>query len=192
LICLSGFDFLNHVLFLLFCTRLLAGHPKASGACSPGQGLLFAGEPRNFALSFCFLGGTANPEGGEAEAEARSAASAQASFPARRAREKKGVEKEKGERNQSRTAKREIRPLVVHSIKGKRLERGYYCIGRVLSGHPKPANGDALRRRANRRLARAGVSPFRGGPPLESAHEHEYVDRICAKPTRQMGNVSAP
>jgi len=28
-----------------------------------------------------FLGGTANPEGGEAEAEARSAASAQASFP---------------------------------------------------------------------------------------------------------------
>jgi hypothetical protein len=34
--------------------------------------------------------GTANPDGGEAEAEARSAASAQASFPSRRARENKG------------------------------------------------------------------------------------------------------
>jgi hypothetical protein len=40
------------------------------------------------------------------KAEARRAASAQASFPSRRAREKKGVEKEKGVRNQSRKATR--------------------------------------------------------------------------------------
>src|SRR6516225_3798349 len=33
------------------------GTPRRVGACSPGQGLLFAGEPRNFALSLCFLGG---------------------------------------------------------------------------------------------------------------------------------------
>ena len=52
-----------------------------------------------------FLGGTANPEGGEAEAEARSAASAQASFPARRAREKEGRLKRRNgtKRNQSET-----------------------------------------------------------------------------------------
>jgi len=64
----------------------------------------------NFALSFLFLGGTANPEGGEAEAEARSAASAQASFPARRAREKRGVEKEnETKRNQTQTAEKSDR-----------------------------------------------------------------------------------
>jgi hypothetical protein len=40
-----------------------------------------------------FLGGTANPKGGIAEAEARCAASAQASFPSRRARQKTVPEK---------------------------------------------------------------------------------------------------
>ena len=106
MICLSGFDFLDHVLFLLFCARLLAGHPKASGACSPGQGLLFAGEAKKLRFIVLFLGGTANPEGGEAEAEARSAASAQASFPARRAREKRGVEKEKWNEEKSKRDRR--------------------------------------------------------------------------------------
>ena len=62
---------------------------SVAGPRSPsGHGLLFVGEPRKLRFIALFLGGTANPEGGEAEAEARSAASAQASFPARRAREK--------------------------------------------------------------------------------------------------------
>jgi hypothetical protein len=46
-----------------------------------------------------FLGGTANPEGGHqrtGKAEARRAASAQAAFPSRRAREKAVPEKEDG------------------------------------------------------------------------------------------------
>src|SRR5207245_7381240 len=38
--CLPRFDFLGHGLFS-FSAPLLAGHPRASGACSPGQGLLF-------------------------------------------------------------------------------------------------------------------------------------------------------
>ena len=60
-----------------------------------------SGTKKLLRFTVLFLGGTANPEGGEAEAEA---ISAQASFPARRAREKTGVEKENGrERNQSQT-----------------------------------------------------------------------------------------
>ena len=40
LCCLPRFDFLGHGTFS-FSAPLLAGHPEASGACSPGQGLLF-------------------------------------------------------------------------------------------------------------------------------------------------------
>jgi hypothetical protein len=50
-------------------------------------------------LSVLFLGGTANPEDGRHrtdKAEARRAASAQAAFPSRRAREKVVPEKEYG------------------------------------------------------------------------------------------------
>jgi hypothetical protein len=66
-------------------------------------------------------GGAKTRRAALAEAEARSAASAQASFPARRAREKRGVEKENGtERNQSQTA-REIRPLVIKSTEPRSL-----------------------------------------------------------------------
>jgi len=45
-------------LFSFSAPAFSRGTQKASGACSPGQGLLlFVGEPRNFALSLCFLGG---------------------------------------------------------------------------------------------------------------------------------------
>jgi hypothetical protein len=40
LCCLPRFDFLGHCIFS-FSAPLLAGHQEASGACSPGQGLLF-------------------------------------------------------------------------------------------------------------------------------------------------------
>jgi len=95
---------------LLFCARFLAGHSRASGACSPGQGLLlFARGAKKLRFIVLFLGGTANPEGGLAEAEARSAASAQASFPARRAREKAASEKEKRTREKSKSGSKRSR-----------------------------------------------------------------------------------
>ena len=54
-------DLLDH-LFFSFSAPFSRGALKASGACSPGQGLLFAGEPRNFAVRFVSWGNT-NPEG---------------------------------------------------------------------------------------------------------------------------------
>src|SRR5262249_20632973 len=80
---------------LLFCPAS-RGAPRASGACSPGQGVLFAGEPRNFFFAFGFVSWGNHKPGGShlgGKAEPRSAASALASFPARRAREKKGRQK---------------------------------------------------------------------------------------------------
>src|SRR5215831_18021783 len=93
------------------------GTQQASGACSPGQGLLFAGEPRNFALSLCFLGGpqtrrAAKPKQKPAVPPARRRLS-QLAVPARRG----ALKRRMGERNQSQTAG-EIRPLV--SIRGRR------------------------------------------------------------------------
>jgi len=109
--------------FSPFLHPLLAGHPKASGACSPGQGLLFAGEPRNFALSLCFLGGprtrrAAKPKQKPAVPPARRRLS-QLAVPARR----RGL-KRRRKREIKAGQQREIRPPVVHSIKGKSLERG--------------------------------------------------------------------
>ena len=89
-----------------FLRQFSRGAPKGERGLLARPRAAFCGGAKKLRFIALFLGGTANPEGGGAEAEARRAASAQAAFPARRAREKKGVEKEKEERNQSRTAKR--------------------------------------------------------------------------------------
>jgi hypothetical protein len=89
------FDLLDHLFFLLFCARFLAGHQRASGACSQVPRAAFLWGSQETSVFVLFLGGTANPKGVRQrtdKAEARRAASAQASFPSRRAREKTGVE----------------------------------------------------------------------------------------------------
>ncbi len=86
------------MVFLLFAP-LLAGHPRASGACSLGQGVLFAGEPRELRSIVLFLGGTANPEG-PAQRESRSPPCRQArrrlshlAVPARSGRKRRRTER---------------------------------------------------------------------------------------------------
>jgi len=81
-------------MFFSFSALLLAGHPKGEWGLLARPRGAFCGGAKKLRSIVLFLGGTANPEGGEAEAEARRAASAQAAFPARRAREKKALEKE--------------------------------------------------------------------------------------------------
>ena len=90
------FDLLDHFFFLLFCARFSRGTKRASGACSPVPRAAFLRGSQETSLFVLFLGGTANPEGGRQrtdKAEARRAASAQAAFPSRRAREKAVPEK---------------------------------------------------------------------------------------------------
>ena len=94
--------------------------PRVRGIARP-RAAFCGGEPRNFALSLCSWGGpqTRRAPLERESAEARSAASAQASFPARRAREKRGVEKENGtKRNQSQTGRRN--PTVGHRFNGRK------------------------------------------------------------------------
>jgi len=86
--CLPGFDFLGHG-FFSFSAPFLVGHLKRVGPARQAKGCFLWGSQET-SLVDLFLGGTANPEGGEAEAEARRAASAQGHSPSRRAREKKG------------------------------------------------------------------------------------------------------
>jgi hypothetical protein len=99
------FDLLDH-LFFSFSAPVSRGARKGRvGPARQAKGCLFAGEPRNFVLwgftrhsplSFLLLAGTANPEGVRQltdKAEAGRAASAQASFPSHRAREKTMPEK---------------------------------------------------------------------------------------------------
>ena len=93
------FDLLDHLFFLLFCARFSRGTKRASGACSPVPRAAFLRGSQETSQFVLFLGGTANPEGGRQrtdKAEARRAASAQAAFPSRRAREKAVPEKEDG------------------------------------------------------------------------------------------------
>src|SRR5712692_7936054 len=59
--CLTRFDFLGHG-FFSFSAPLLAGHPRASGACSPGQGLLFW-RGRKISLVRLIFRRSQNPEG---------------------------------------------------------------------------------------------------------------------------------
>ena len=71
--------------------------PCPTGLLASAKGCLFAGEPRNFALRYVSWGNR-KPGGcrrGD-KAEARRAASAQAAFPSRRAREKAVPEKGRG------------------------------------------------------------------------------------------------
>jgi len=85
--------------FLLFCARFSRGTKKASGACSQVPRAAFLRGSQETSLFVLFLGGTANPKGVREQtdkAEARRAASAQAAFPSRRAREKAVAEKENG------------------------------------------------------------------------------------------------
>jgi hypothetical protein len=96
-ICL--FDLLDHFFLLLFCARFSRGTKRASGACSQVPRAAFLRGSQETSIFVLFLGGTANPEGGRQQAdkaEARRAASAQASFPSRRAREKAVPEKVTG------------------------------------------------------------------------------------------------
>ena len=82
-----------------FCARFSRGTKRASGACSPAPRAVFLWGSQETSLFGLFLGGTANPEGGRQrtdKAEARRAASAQAVFPSRRAREKAVPEKALG------------------------------------------------------------------------------------------------
>jgi hypothetical protein len=93
------FDLLDHLFFLLFCARFLRGTKRASGACSQVPRAAFLWGSQETSLFDLFLGGTTDPEGGRQrtdKAEARRAASAQAAFPSRRAREKAVPEKEDG------------------------------------------------------------------------------------------------
>ena len=102
----------NHDPYSDFLPRFSRGIKEASDSLlASAKGCLFVGEPRHFGFAFrsslvtChlslvtalqFLGGTANPQGVRQrtdKAEARRAASAQAVFPSRRAREKAVPEK---------------------------------------------------------------------------------------------------
>jgi hypothetical protein len=57
------FDLLDHLFFLLFCARFLAGHEKGEwGLLASAKGCLFVGEPRNFAVRFVSWGNR-KPEG---------------------------------------------------------------------------------------------------------------------------------
>jgi len=92
------FDLLDHLFFLLFCTRFSRGTKGRVGPARQAKGCFLRGSQETSRLVL-FLGGTTNPEGGRQvtdKAEARCAASAQASFPSRRAREKTVQEKERG------------------------------------------------------------------------------------------------
>ncbi len=94
-------DLLDHLFFLLFCARFSRGTKRASGACSQVPRAAFLWGSQETLLFDLFLGGTANPEGVRQrtdKAEARRAASAQAAFPSRRAREKSVPEKDNGMR----------------------------------------------------------------------------------------------
>jgi len=87
------------ICFFSFSAPVSRGARKGEwGLLASAKGCLFAGEPRT-SLFDLFLGGTANPEGVRQrtdKAEARRAASAQAVFPSRRAREKAVAEKDNG------------------------------------------------------------------------------------------------
>jgi hypothetical protein len=91
-------------------TSFLLFLPASRGAPEGEWGLLarprgaFCGGAKKLRLIVLFLGGTANPEGGSAEAEPRRAASAQVFFPARRAREKGVRKKELTGRNQEQAS----------------------------------------------------------------------------------------
>jgi hypothetical protein len=82
-----GFDFVDHVVFSPFLDRFSRGTRGEWGLLARSRAAAFCGAAKKVRFIVFFLGGTANPEGGVAEAEARSAASAQACFPTRRARE---------------------------------------------------------------------------------------------------------
>ena len=90
------FDLLDHLFLLLFCARFSRGTKRASGACSQAPRAAFLRGSQETSQFVLFLGGTTNPKGVRQrtdKAEARRAASAQASFPPRRAREKSVPEK---------------------------------------------------------------------------------------------------
>ncbi len=108
---LLDLDSFGHVIFS-FSAPLLAGHPKASGACSQGQGVLFAGEPRNnnFAFRFvswgdrkpggCRLAGKQNP----AVPPARRRLS-ELAVPARKGHQKRRLTREINEGERKRRAR---------------------------------------------------------------------------------------
>jgi len=78
--------------FSPFLRPFLAGQKGRVGPARQAKGCFLWGSQET-SLLVLFLGGTANPEGVRQltdKAEARRAASAQASFPSRRAREKQG------------------------------------------------------------------------------------------------------
>jgi hypothetical protein len=116
------FDLLDHLFFLLFCARFSRGTKGRGGPARQAKGCFLRGSQET-SLLFLFLGGTANPKGVRQltdKAEARRAASAQASFPSRRACEKAVPEKVMG---------------IIVWVAATRRDNLLWCRGQPLFGH---------------------------------------------------------